>query len=671
MTEAIQVHVALDPGSDTIKTAFAYSISGRERTGKLVGDPVGMTAIPAVAYYDADKKCWLYGEDVTTAGGAFITVVKIRDLLRLLEPAENEFVQKSNRNFYYNETKFPKFYFPVREVLTTDMDGANKKGMTFSGGVTPRSVCECFFEYVARLVARRLGEHFDGEAFEVRPCLVYPQFASTEYKNELVRLTERAFGRPVAKLLSMAKALCSYAKYSGRLAGNVKAIIFNIGEEQTSLVKVTFSPNGVSVDGVDGHNEPAPIGGKDIDDAVARYIDDTVSRRETMGRPSCGAVGHIAESALVAKQYLFVKDIKAAKVILGMPVYESRAFRCGVPISAPRDLLIQRNVTREQFCGCTGIRTDSGVARRFADYIESELDRPVNSDTKKVFLTGGPVETYGLVEYIRGKLSKRGVSVETFEKSDEEYVGIKNDGFNIMSHEDALYSPALGCAIASLYNTDIDTVLALTYGVRLFRQATPVKSVPFFKVLVDKQTKLPPAGITYYVPKNNDRGGITTGADSDGSAPMHIMSTFFSSADIKHCRRAPKITYFDSNGENLLVVDTTNKTLLHKLSEQIGLRVLNGDIDDMESGSRAKYYYNGLRVKVIDEVYLTIGVEIDGEGFARAFAGNDMRRNAGQVTTVVYLESGTVNGVYKRSGSSEKAYKRDITFKFEIATQLT
>ncbi|MDE5593895.1 MAG: hypothetical protein K2I75_08195, partial [Clostridiales bacterium] len=395
------------------------------------------------------------------------------------------------------------------------------------------------------------------------------------------------------------------------------------------------------------------------------YVEGQMSGRETMGRPSSGQEGHLAESALNTKQYLFVKDIKSAKIVLGMPIYDSRAFRYGVPISASRDLLIQRNITREQFEKCVGITDNTGVARKIVNYVTDELIRPINTDVKKIFITGGPVETYGLMKYIRRLIEPLGVKVCTFEKDDSEYVGVKNDGFNILAHEDALYAPALGCAVASMCDMTIDMVLALTYGVRLFRVVGNSNNViPFFRVLVNKGTRIPQSGATYYTPKDGDKGGITTGDDSEQSAAMHIMSTFYSAQDIEHSRKAPRITYAKSGGENLLVVDTDNLTMLNKLQREIGLRVLNGSIDNMNHGSRAKYYYNGKRVKIINEVYLKIGVEIDGDGYAKAYARNDKKRNGTGYTVIEYVDG-------KRYGERETVAKQDIEFAFNIETQLT
>ena len=637
-----------------------------------------MTAIPSVAYYDTDEKKWLFGDEVSSVGDKpFITVVKICDLLHLLHPAKSIAVQKSNRNYYFKKNSFPKFYFPVRNLLTDNMDEAVRMDRTFTADKTPSEVCGMFFSYVYGVIVKRLGILFGDSAVKIVPCLVYPAFSDGEYVDELKRLVKTAFGTEPASVMSMAKALCAYAKYSGCMGKNDKSIICNIGEERISLVKVTFAGNGISVDGVDGHSEPALIGGKDIDDAVASYIEGRMSDRETMGRPKSGEAGHLAESALNTKQYLFVKDIKSAKMVLGMPIYESRAFRYGVPISASRDLLIQRNITREEFERCIGVEGGTGIADSFVKYIEGELDRPINNDVKKIFITGGPVETYGLIKYIRKKIEPRGVKVLTFEKPDESYVGVENDGFNIMSHEDALYAPVLGCAMASMNGLTIDMVLALTYGVRLFR-VNGNNVIPFFRVLVDKGTHIPPTGAEYYTPRDNERNGITTGDDSAESADLQILSTFYSAQDMEHSRNAPTITYIRSGEENLLVVDTDNPKMMTKLQNEIGLRILNSGAD---GGCRAKYFYNGRPVRIIKEVYLKLGVEIDGEGFARAYAKNDQKRNGSGYTQIAYLDgkgggSGKPKNVdpfakFPTHTGDDSVPKKDIEFKFKLETQLT
>lgn len=657
---ALTVHVALDLGSDTVKIAYAFYRDG-EHTGKIADDTLSMTAIPSVAYYDFDDKKWLYGDEVDEVGDkSFLSVVKICDLLQMLSSAKNESVEKTNALYYREKCEFPKFFFPLRNKLTHDMQDAHERNLTFTvEGVTPADVCERYFAYVYRVVLKRTQLLAKGaEDVTVTPCLVYPQFASKAYVGELVRIMAAAFGQEPSVKLSMAKALCAYAAHFDYMQEGKPVLVFNIGEDSISVVKVTLKAGGVAIDGADGHNDSLRLGGNDIDDAVAAYLDGQMGERESIGRET----GCAAEGTLNAKQYLFVKDIKTAKIVLGMPLYE-RAFTDGVPVAITRDLLIQRKLTREAFCRCVGITGNEGVAHAFADYMRTEIARPLNADVKKIFLTGGPVETYGLTDYLRAQLPE--VQVCTFEKDEDSYEGVKNDGFNILSHEDALYAPAVGCAVASLNDMRIDMVLALTYGMRVFR--TDANETPVFRALVGKGTKVPATGKTFYTPKPEAKLGLSTGTNSESSAPMHIMSTYFSEEDIRRGRLSNKIRYIDGSDGKLMVTPTDRADVMRKLQKEAGLRVLGGDIGRMQEGNRVRYSYDGLPVRVVDSVDLIIGVEIDGEGYARAFADNDKKRNGYDRGYVEFLRGNTRH----RKGERMRVNKRDIEFAFEIKTQLT
>ena len=205
-------------------------------------------------------------------------------------------------------------------------------------------------------------------------------YAGKVYVSELVRLAKKAFGAAPAKVLSSTKALSMYAFQRGMLAPGESLLVFDMGEEDISVVKASLLENGrLVVDGADGHNEPCDIGGNDVDDAVAEYIEGCIRRRETVGTPSFGTEGHINERGLHSKQYLFLKDIKKAKMILSVPLREGSVFEKGVPVAVARDLYIQRKLTREEFCACIGVAGNRGVARRIADYIIEEVSRPVKS----------------------------------------------------------------------------------------------------------------------------------------------------------------------------------------------------------------------------------------------------------------------------------------------------
>ncbi|MDE7329712.1 MAG: hypothetical protein K2N30_01265 [Clostridia bacterium] len=667
----LTVYTGLDLGSDTLKIAYAYDDGGL-KTGKIVASEGSATAIPAVAYYDAEEGKWLFGEEVDGVGDkSFMSVVKIKGLLSLLLNKGSAEITARNTKYFFEGNHFPKFYFPVRRKLSVDFEEAVKQDMTFKvSGITPEEVCLQFFGYVYSVVCARakiLAKRCGASGFTVIPSAVYPQHTCKAYIDELKNLIRLSFSTEPQKVLSMTKALCVYAMQTGRINRGESVLIFNIGEERVSVVKASLFNKGLAVDGADGHNDPEYIGGNDIDDAVANYLERGMSGRESMGRPSSGEDGHMAEGSLNSKQYLFVRDIKTAKVIFGMPVYDKGVFKNGVPVCVSRDLYIQRSITREQFTKCLGLDDGSGVAGKLLDYIERELDRHTNSDVRKIFFTGGPVETYGLVNFLRERLSaNRKISVYTFEN---EYDGeAENDGFNILQYEDALYAPSLGCAIADLNGIEVETVLALSYGLRLFLYEG---EVPYLELLVNRGDVLPPEGAQFITPKPRDKIGLTTSQNSINSAPMYIMSTVLTRSDIDRRALSPKIEYVTTSaGKNYLKADPFNKRIMANLANNAGLKILSADGGGNGAGV-IYYYYNKTRVRLIEKVYAVIGVDIDGEGRARPYCRNDKARNGNDKVTIIYLWDIKKNGkLIRRKGQSEVVYKRDIVFDFDIGEMI-
>lgn len=655
---ALDIHIGLDLGSDTLKIAYAYRDRDSEYSGKIVCDPASMTAIPAVAYYDFEEESWLFGEDVDRAGDkTFVSVVKIKSLLSMLVKNTSREVSEGNARFYFQGNKFPKFYFPVRRKMLADFTAMAADNRTFDvPGATPADICGRFFAYVqaivverARLLARQHGE----TSFRLIPSYVYPPYAGLQYRNELKRLIETAFG-PAGQALSMPKALSAFAIRQKQLTNGEHTLVFNLGEEMLSVVKANLQATGLSIDGVDGHNEPIPLGGNDIDDAVAQYLERQMSDRETMGQPASGEEGHLVESSLHTKQYLFGKEIKTAKLILGMSLYGRGAFATGVPVTVSRDLLIQRRITREQFVRCIGIAEDTGVARQIAEYILTEVKRPINADVRRIFLSGGPVETYGLVPYLKEKIEPV-VQVCTFEYADD--TG-ENDGFHILAHEDAVYAPALGCAFASLNGLEIQTVLALSYGLRLYRDRRP-----FLKLLVNKGDVLPPEGAQFLIPRPNETR-IAASAGTVNSAEMRVVSAFITERDIVSRRYEPQVTYFKSNeGKSYLYYDPSDRKTAERLKTLIGLKAIGPATSD----GYIYYYYDGARVRLETDVNLRLGVSIDGDGRAKPFAENDTARNAAAYANIVYPQAVYRSGVLlHRQGETARVPAKDIVFDFDI-----
>ena len=80
--------IGLDLGSDTMKIAYAYTADGAERSGKISCGDTSLTAIPAVAYFDAENDKWYFGEQVDKAAEeSFINVVKKKRHLSFLSGA--------------------------------------------------------------------------------------------------------------------------------------------------------------------------------------------------------------------------------------------------------------------------------------------------------------------------------------------------------------------------------------------------------------------------------------------------------------------------------------------------------------------------------------------------------------------------------------------------------
>ncbi len=604
--------IGLDLGSDTMKIAYAYTADGAERSGKISCGDTSLTAIPAVAYFDAENDKWYFGEQVDKAAEeSFITVVKIKRLLSLLSGAGGAAVSAKNKDYYRTGNEFPNFYFPRRKTVVKNFDELVKNEMTFTAaGHTPQSVCEAYFDYLCGVVKKRIAELvklIGADRHGMLYSVVYPPHSGAEFTAEIDRLVERAFGKAPERSLSMTKALSVFAIHCGKIKKGESALIFNMGEEEISVVKANLLANGLSVDGVDGHNVPLALGGNDIDDAVADYLEEGLFSRETMGSPSSGLQGHVVEYGLQAKQYLFVKDIKTAKILLGMS--GNGFFASGVPVCVSRDLYIQKKITKEEFLRCTGIYANSGTAKKILDYILTEIRRPLNFNVKKVFLSGGLVETYGLVDYLRREIKKSGVEVCTFENDEIDYDEVENNGFNIMGHEDAVYAPALGVALAALKDYKVKTVIALSYGLRLFTNDAYCK--PFYAILVERGTELKNKENTF------TRKNITTGDRCEQSDEMQVIAAPITEREIQQRKYREKISYFLlTDGTVRMSMPIDDRVAMERLKEAIGVRAISG-------GGFIRNYYNGRRVYLPLGISIAIGVSIDSEGRAKAYVTNN------------------------------------------------
>ena len=487
------LNVGLDLGGDTLKITFAYEEAGKVRYGKIVGErDLLQIALPAVAYYDICDGRWYFADEIERKRPEeYVTVVKIKSLIAMLSapqaPTEEDVagtrgsakkkdalkkewerrlaVWQSNKRYYFEENRFPKFYFPVKRELLQDFDRMVELDMTFSAaGHTPHEVCAAYFRHVRALVDRRraeleakIGRSFEG----YRISLVHAARVGEEYLEELSVLLEKTFGEKPYKVLSTNKALALYAKHRGDAAEGERFLVFDLGEESISVVQAAIVRGQVTIDGVEGHSRPAEIGGNDVDEAIVRRLEERVFNRETLGTPSAGEEGHIREESAYGKQYMLMKDVKKAKTVFSKPRKKQDLFADGVPVTLRREVLVQCRLTKEDVEASIGVTGGTGIAEQIAAYVCEEVKRPINRGVKRIFISGGVTETFGLLDFIKSYLKKKkcAVTVCTFDDGVE-----KGDAFSILSHEDSVFAASVGGAIVSLLDIDVKTVFSLSYA---------------------------------------------------------------------------------------------------------------------------------------------------------------------------------------------------------------
>lgn len=643
---AVCVNIGLDLGSDALKIAYAFEKpNGSVEYGKFsIGDSMTQVAIPAIAFYDEVARKWLFADEVDRSGNtSFITVVKIKSLISLLQRTADASVSARNAEYYTGGHDFPKFYFPVRRRASDDFDATVRADGTFKAVGTPQSVCESFFSYVAGKVRGRIAALAKSRGigeYTVRLATVYPPRVGKEYITEFGRLASRAFGVEVFKELSSTKALGMFARHRGDLRKNEYALVFDMGEEDISVARVGTVDDTVVIDGADGHSEPLEFGGRDVDEAIEQYIEDGIRECETMGTPSAPHGGHIRERGLHSRQYLFMKEIKKAKTILSRALPEGSLFESGVPVSVSRSLYIQRNIDRSMLAECLGTSTGVGVANVVVRYISDEIKQPVNRGVKKIFLSGGLTETYSLLDYIKVKLASDPdtcyIEVRTFDDGRED-----DDGFTILSNEDSVYAPAVGGAIVALFDIDVKTALALSYGTWGYKDGRKVL-IPF----ADKGELLNPDGEKRFLTVPFRITGVRVDDEE-------IFSFALSAKDIATRAVSGLEYYTDGKGKVYLVVGEPNGSIVSmnarkKCVARAGLKTVAGGV-----GSGIIFRHNGRRVRLLEDaatarVFFKEGISVDADGRAKPLLVNVSEQF--RPTPVSYMGGGRadrdVRGVY-------------------------
>ncbi len=694
------LNIGLDLGSDTLKVAFAYNDARGVKYGKIAEKSIfTQVAVPALAYYDELEEKWYFGSEVSKmTRSSFITVVKIKSLISLMSikpfddddiatinsagdynarrelrqsmETERKSIHEKNVDYYKNKNEFPKFYFPIRRKMLDNFDLMVESGQTFTAkGTTPQQVCEMFFKYVKKLIDARVdelkisaGQTFNG----YKIAIVHPSSVGDDYLAELSRIVKGAFKTEPDKVLSSNKAVAIFAMHRKQVRNGDDFLVFDMGEEEISVVRVGILNNRIAVDGVEGHNPPYHMGGIDVDEAIVSYLESSIKDRETIGSPSAGMEGHIDEASVYSKQYLLMKDIKKAKVILSKPLAEDSIFGNGVPISLSRDLFIQRKLTKDDVRKSIGIEGEVAVTEteevvgddddeviiddetpevdkstlslvdKITNYILEETKRPLNRIVKKIFLSGGLAETCSLKDYIKNKIHDYNPRLKVFTFDDDV---IDDNDFDIQSFEDSVFAPSVGAAIASLENVNIQMVTSFSYGtwgrdpidnqkvLTIFvNRGTPIEESPF-----EKAFEISPEGV-----KSEE-----------------MFSTYITREDIISNKKKPKNSWRYSRNGNI-VVGEPGSLEREKAGKDIGLAVVAGG-----DNGRILFRYKGDFVTVLAETMeCKEGIMIDKQGKATPYIKNMMSK--GTYVTIKYA-----------NGRSAKVLGSDIEFYLEGIDEFT
>lgn len=541
MEKDTTISICIDLGSDALKIVCAdRNKSGRERVSKVVDKEYAYSdvAIPAIAYYDKNDSQWRYGYSIGRKNEkSYSTVVKIKDLLSILRfdsvsgevsRDEEPEVKKKNKDAYENGHIFPLFEFPI----TMDRPSNYSKfcesdkyiNLRFeSENSTPKEVCENFFGYVSEILVAFLKKQFGLRKEDllnhkrVKYTLICPPKSNKDFVCGYENAFRVGFGLNKNKevsVLSSAKVLGAMALTDSRTKNDKNALLFDIGEEQISVVKFragqddrssTVSLDGmigeeqirsltVSLDGMSGHNFPQKLGGNDIDKAIVEKIEGRILSRNSIGSGHKNSGDGITDYGLKYNDYLFMRSVKAAKALLGEREDE-------VPVNILRDVEIITNLSREEFKDAIGIKNNgvqkNSVAGKILDYIRTELTehKGVNRDADTIYLSGGAVGTYGLIDAIRDEVKKIDgtKTVKTFRTS---FSSDSIEGFEIAGDEVYSYAPAISGALSTLRGVTYKMVLTRSYGMRLYYKETnyapdeETNYTPFFSIIANKGTEL-------------------------------------------------------------------------------------------------------------------------------------------------------------------------------------
>jgi len=620
-----EIYVCLDLGNDTLKISFAHEWQGSETYGKLnVPDVLNQVAYPAAAFWDAEEGKWLFADELESGETRnFSTVIKIKEMLSLITKHEDGDIESRNRWYYKHGNYFPRFAFPVRRRIGRDFQYLVDNRLVFEvPEYTPQRVCEAFFSYMKEQITERIKEYASLRNITVKPLrkitVVHPSKLGEEYVEELCRLIRTAFGVPPIKDLTSTQALGLFAFHNRLMNENDKALLFDMGDETLSVSKVwcnkvasdssSAKKMGILVDSPSAHLCALEIGGSNIDEAINEYLEKSIYYRETVGSPSADQRDHIFEEGLCSNQYLLMKDIKKAKML--MQIAGTGMFRDGVPISIRRETMIQRLLQTSDFADCVGTARDGGIAHEALQYIRDELQLPGNRDVTKILLAGGMVETDGLVRFIRDALVQTHPRVEvmTFENDVND-----NDPFRIQFFETSTYAASVGGAIVALKDYSVDAVLSYSYGTWLYHLGDENRYRKHLVLFANR-------GDLLIHDQNRFSFAAEINLTQDEIFSLEgdeMFSTIINADEIAaHCYQN-NVTY---DGD-LLIVGEKGDADRRRAEKAIDLRVIAGG-----SSTEIRFFHRNVRVSLScygeKTIYFEEGFIVDKKGVAKPFFDN-------------------------------------------------
>jgi len=431
-----QITVSIDLGADTTKAACAYRLrDGRYEQELLLNHGEG---IPSLAYYDTKLEKWVFGREeiIGYAEKSFRYLVRIRDLLELFFTRE--------RDGLYDGRRYKNYHYPPR--TDDSYEEAIAKGDYFESRISPRCVLELFVKYVMDRIKEEIGASFGNVS--IRYVVVYPANAAKDYIDELVGfVSQNKDTRDGVYIISSARAVGVAAREYGIVKSSQKnVLIFNIGEEDISVVKVRFDKENIYAYGADGHNSPEKIGGRNIDIAIARYIDEQSSTIPAFGSRE---TNQTVEHGIYFDQYRMQRAIKVGKMIY--PTWLAKKPKEeGYPFPLYREMIMDIPVDKKTFLSCC-----KGVYKKIWEYVKEELDRSDNkNDVDAILFSGGAADSFGLDEYVQKKLAENGYRVG--------FIDFSPDNNNALCA--AKNTVPIGAALFGAGKYSFNVLTSLSYG---------------------------------------------------------------------------------------------------------------------------------------------------------------------------------------------------------------